>query len=505
MMPDKFTMLSDNLFDYPKGEWVLHITGGKIASIERAGPNEKCDIDLSGKAVLPGFIDSHVHLMGTAMRFVTPSVYGVKSATELKSAILNSTLKPSQVNKFMGLDLSEYPDRKEITAAFLDAFTGDCPVIVKSIEGHSALFNSSGLKHFKLEPGLDGVELDAGGSQTGVVRGGAYEELVDEIYDSYTEDEKKSGLDMAVSHALSKGVTGIHCLEGYGKYREREFRTILEYDKTCPIELTMYPRTLDFELAGSLGLGRVGGCELIDGAIGSFTAALNGSYAKTGGAAGETNGCLYMSDEEVEDYYENAFSRNLQPCFHVIGDRAIDQCLSVLRKLSSNYDLEKLRPRLDHFIVSRDDQIKDAAKLGIAAGVQPAFMRLWGERRGKYEWALGEERWNMLHRYGTMVRMGMHIGAGSDSYITPIDPLTAICAMIHHPNEVERVNYETAVRLHTEGCAYLAHHEKRTGKIAPGYEATFTVLESIEPLVENTPENAKVSEVWIRGLKAVAG
>ncbi len=225
---------------------------------------------------------------------------------------------------------------------------------------------------------------------------------------------------------------------------------------------------------------------------------MNEPYANTNGPAGKTNGCLYMSDDEIEAYYESAFARNLQPCFHVIGDRAIDQCLRALNNLSAKYDLKKFRPRLDHFIVSRDDQIEDSARLGVASGVQPAFMRLWGERGGKYEWALGADRWPMLHRYGEMSRRGMKIGAGSDSYITPIDPLTAISAMVHHPNAAESVDFETAIRLHTEGCAYLAHHESRTGKIAPGYDATFTVLESLEPLIENEPEKALVAEVWVK-------
>jgi len=507
--------LSDNLFSFGDGVFAVRVENGIIAAIDpwsdstSAKPHDAEIIDLRVKAVFPGFADSHVHLMGTAMQLVTPSVRGVSSLDELDKAIEKSELKNDLLNKFSGIDLSEFPNRAEVNAAHLDRKYGGHPIFIKSIEGHSGLFNSSGLRWMNLEAGMEGVELDSAGRPTGVVRGEAYENLVDDIYDSYTEDEKLRGLGLAVGDALSKGTTGIHCLEGYGHDRAREFATILEFNKTCAIDLLMYPRigpnptSEDFDAVVELGLTRVGGCELIDGAIGSFTAAMRDPYVGTSNL-----GKLYKSDEEIEDYYRNAFLRGLQPCFHVIGDRAIEQCLHVLEKLDIEMKgrgeiqgVSRFRPRLDHFICAHDEDIARAARLGVCAGVQPSFMRAWGEKGGKYEGALGRERWPMLHRYGAMTRGGMLIAAGSDSYITPIDPPLQIASMMHHFNRRERVSFDDAVLANTLGAAVLGFSEKVKGKIAPGYDATFTVLESTQPISENSPENTSVHSVWIRGEK----
>ncbi|MEP0815407.1 MAG: amidohydrolase family protein [bacterium] len=499
-MPEVSIFLSDDLFGFEKGEWAIRAEGGVIRSIKKLS-DRKPDVpagaavhDLRGKTVLPGLIDSHVHLIGTAVQMITPSVRGIATLEELDRAILDSKPEKGRLNKFLGLDLSAFPDRAAVNAKHLDSLVGDIPLMLKSIEGHSALFNSAGLAMMPVRAGTEGVELDKDGKVTGVVRDAAYENLVDSVHDTVTDEEKLRGMDIAIARAAERGCAGIHCLEGYGHNRRREFELMLEYAKTCPLDLTLYPRTLDFDLVCELGLPRIGGCELIDGAIGSFTAALNEPYAVFPG-----KGTLFKSDMDVRDFFARAFSRNLQPCVHVIGDRGIDQCLSVLESLASEYKIEKHRPRLDHFIVARDDQIARAARLGICAGVQPAFMAAWGARGGKYEWALGAKRWELLHRYGSMVKKGMHISAGSDSYITPIDPPAALAAMIHHPNERERVDFETAVRLHTESCAFLAKEEKTKGKIAAGYDATFTVLESIEPIIENAPGEAKIAGVWVRG------
>lgn len=494
-MSDERVFISDCLFGFPEGTWAIGVAGGIVVNVApHMGDARNDAVDLRGEVVLPGLIDSHVHLFGTAIRLVTPGVFGIRSLDDLDAAIESAKPERGRLNKFMGLDISTFPEPSAVNAAHLDVRFGDAPIIIKGVEGHSALFNTAGLAWFGLSPGRVGVELDGEGNPTGVVRGGVYEKLVDDIYDSYTEEEKLRGLDFAIAGAVRKGVAGIHCLEGYGHDREREFRTILDYARCCPVDLLLYPRTLDLDVVSGLGLPRVGGCELIDGAIGSFSAAMREPYAGS-----DLSGELFKSDDEVEDFFRGAFTRGLQPCVHVIGDRGIEQCLRVLEGLAHEFDVKKSRPRLEHFIVADDELIARAARLGVASGIQPAFMALWGERGGKYEDAIGTARWELLHRYGTMRRAGMLIGAGSDSHITPIDPVAALTAMVHHENPAERLTFEDAVRVHTEGCAALGMEEKTKGKIAQGYEASFTVLESLDPILENSPDDAVVSSLWVRG------
>src|SRR3990172_11662594 len=88
------TILTDGLFSYPAGLYVLSVERGVIQSVERIGDVgdtpanlPRPTIDLRGKAVLPGLVDSHVHLVGTAMQFVTPSVRGIDTPDKLITAI----------------------------------------------------------------------------------------------------------------------------------------------------------------------------------------------------------------------------------------------------------------------------------------------------------------------------------------------------------------------------------------------------------------------------------
>ncbi len=485
--------ICDNLFGYPGGCCDITVESGTITSIELCDANRYTStsdagseiVDLRGKCVLPGLVDSHAHLIGTAMMMITPSVRGVKSLDELVSVIEKSEPQRDKLNRFLGLDLADFPDRQAVNAGFLDSKFGDAAIMLKGVEGHSAVLNSAAFRMLNLKVETSGVELSEHGKPTGFITGDAYEDTVDVVYDSYTRDEKLRGLDMAVKAAISKGCAGIHCLEGYGNHRRREFEMMLEYSAECPVDLTLYPRIGpnpcedDFAMIAELGLTRVGGCELVDGAIGSFSAAVFEPYKGR-----ETCGVLFQTDEELESYYRNAFRYGLQPCVHVIGDRAIDQCLRALERIGNDgIDVARFRPRLDHFILANDDLINRAVAVGACAGVQPAFMHTWGARGGKYESVIGGERWGMLHRYGSMIERGMHIAAGSDSYITPINPLLQITAMTHHHNEVERVTFGQAVTASSESAAYIAFQEHTRGRIAVGYEATFSVVESLEPIL----------------------
>jgi predicted amidohydrolase YtcJ len=76
-----------------------------------------------------------------------------------------------------------------------------------------------------------------------------------------------------------------------------------------------------------------------------------------------------------------------------------------------------------------------------------------------------------------MLRAGLPVGGSSDSYITPLDPLGGIRAAMHHHNPEQRVGFDTAVELFTWRAAWLAHQEHERGRLAPGYQADFTVVD----------------------------
>jgi hypothetical protein len=129
---------------------------------------------------------------------------------------------------------------------------------------------------------------------------------------------------------------------------------------------------------------------------------------------------------------------------------------------------------------SRD--VERAAALGLAISIQPAFDAIWGDRGEMYEARVGRERAWTMNPFRLLVERGLEVGAGSDSPVTPLDPMYGIWAVEHHHDATQRMSREQAVRLFTQGSARLGHFEKK-GMLEPGTAADFAAYES-DPLEE---------------------
>jgi predicted amidohydrolase YtcJ len=280
-------------------------------------------------------------------------------------------------------------------------------------------------------------------------------------------------MELVIEQAKRAGLVGIHCLEGYGERRREDFELILELDQRDDTDLTLYCRDATPELAHELGQRRFGGCWCVDGAIGAHSAAVGEAYSDKPHHCGE----LYHSDAELRAWIESGLKLGMQVCVHAIGDRALDQVIGIYEQLAPQYDLHALRPRIDHFILGTEAMARRAAALGCGSAMQPAFDARWGGASGGYALRLGPDRALQTNPVGSMFRAGLPLGGSSDSYITPLDPLGGIHAALNHHNPEHRVDFITAVELFTWRAAWLAHQERQRGRIAPGYQADFTVVD----------------------------
>jgi predicted amidohydrolase YtcJ len=415
-------------------------------------------------------------------------VRSVATLDELADAIKAEAGKGKPAVRLGGLDrnkLSE-ADQQRLSMKWLIDLVQDRPMFIKSIEGHSAWYNESAWKMIGADVVLAkyaSAEEAAQMRERGRIHGHAYEELTTPVYDSFSFEERRVGMELVLAEAARVGLTGIHCLEGYGEHRRHDFELILELDgRTC--DLTLYARDDTPDLADELALTRFGGCWCVDGAIGAHSAAVSAPYADCEGdhCCGE----LYFDHAALSAWVESGLSRGMQVCNHAIGDRAIDQILDVYEALGARYDIAPLRCRIDHFVLGNEAQAKRAATLGLCCAMQPAFDATWGGPDGGYAKRLGSERAMQSNPVGMAVRSGFRIAGSSDAYITPLDPLGGIRAAMYHHNPELRVDFDTAVRLFTEDAAYLAHHEESRGMIANGYQADFTVVEGDRAMKEAT-------------------
>lgn len=480
-------VLGDRVFDQPAGALVsLEFESGRISALRRLAEPEleayRASLggelwDARGKWVLPGLIDSHVHAIATGMLMLIGDVRTVRSLQGLEAAIRTEAAKGTPVVRLGGLDRTKLPEaeRLTLTRAWLDALVPGRPMFIKSVEGHSAWFNRRAWEHFPVGPTLSRCGIPTAEQQAmfeaGRVHGGPYEELTEPIYDSFSYGERRAGMLKVLELAARMGLTGIHCLEGYGTVRREDFPLILDLDgRGC--NLTLYCRDESPALAAELGVKRFGGCWCVDGAIGSHSAALCEPYADATHC-----GELYFNDSELSAWIESGLSGGMQVCNHVIGDRAIEQALRVYEGLAPRHDLHGLRPRIDHFILGTPEHARRAAALGLCSSMQPAFDAFWGGDSSGYAMRLGPERALRSNPVGMALREGMRVAGGSDSYITPLDPLLGIRASMHHHNPDYSVERDEAIRLFSEHGAFLAHVESSRGRLAPGYSADITIVD----------------------------
>ena len=116
-----------------------------------------------------------------------------------------------------------------------------------------------------------------------------------------------------------------------------------------------------------------------------------------------------------------------------------------------------------------------------------------------YQQRLGDG-WKSTNRFADIHRHGLTIAGGSDTNVTPPDPILGIHAAVNHPNEDQRISVDAALRMMTINAAYAGFNENKMGTISPGKNAAFTVLDkdlfSVPP---SEIKNVKVEETWYSG------
>jgi predicted amidohydrolase YtcJ len=465
------------------GQWVLV----DERHVERVGSGEPPSadrvVDLPGATILPGFIDSHVHLTGTTLSEIGIPIDRARSAGELLGLLAEEiTRGPSRVLAH-GFDESTWsqPDLPGLDE--LDAIA-DVPVILVRADGHISLANSAALS----ESGAgeqEGVEQGPDGRPTGVVRQQANQTVQRWFHEGLTDHELRELQLQAAAMAASRGVTCVHEMAIPDSRGRRDVEVLLEHRHQLPIEVVVYVADTDIPFVMDLGLETIGGDLSLDGSIGARTAAVSEPYEGQRGT-----GVMYRADDELAEFFHNAHLAGLQVAVHAIGDAAIEQAVRVWERVYRTLDSRQRRHfrarrhRLEHFEIPSSNQIERAAALGLAISVQPAFDAEWGHSRALYEIRLGGDRAARMNPFATLLDRGLEVGCGSDSPITPLDPMYGLWALENHHHPSQRLSREEGIRLFTMGSARLAHLEEKKGQLTPGMQADFAAYDA-DPLTES--------------------
>jgi len=193
--------------------------------------------------------------------------------------------------------------------------------------------------------------------------------------------------------------------------------------------------------------------------------------------------------------------------FHAIGDKAAAMALDAYSQPGIS---TSARNRIEHAQVVDPSDIPRFKKLGVIASMQPNHLLTdmnWAEAR------LGPQRAAYSYAWKAFLDAGVPLAFGTDYPVEPITPFRGLYAAVTRKNEAGTMEYFPANKLtrgqalyaYTQGSAYAEFAEKRKGKLAPGYEADFILVDR-DLYTVNPPSilGTKVLETYVAGKKAFA-
>ena len=480
----------------PRAEWFL-VLGDRFQRVgEGPPPLVQRTVDLGGKVVVPGFVDSHAHFFQTGIDALQIDLTGTASLSEVDDRLKAGA--PAGVRTWVfahGFEEDTLAEDREMTRHDLDAMFKDRAVWVNRVDYHSAVVNSAALRRLEIPAGTPGLVTDSGGQPNGILRAEAYFHAKARVARLYSIEMKEKAVKAAAAACTPHGVTAVHALEGGRVFGDEGVQVVLKKASSVPLDVTLFLQEKNVYLSDRMGFRHLGGCILIDGSIGSYTAALDVPYE------GHPNlkGHLYEHARELNGFVEEAHVAGCQLSFHAIGPRAIELVLDAYERALDRHPRYDHRHRIEHFELATDLQIKRAADLGVVVGMQPAFEHYWGGPNGMYASRLGD-RWHQSNRLAEILDAGIIIAGGSDTNVTPPDPLLGMHAAVNHPNPDQRVSAAQALRMMTLDAAYAGFNEGRHGSISAGKDASFAVLGD-DPLKvpRDRIKDVAVLETWYRG------
>lgn len=500
-------------------------------------------IDLKGRTVLPGFIDSHTHIGLSVMmggEDDSMPIWDCKSKAEILSK-LRSYVKAHPFRLYYGAFFGQVEALagETLTREDLDKIVKHRPVILMEQECHSAWLNSGAMKFMKLRediedpaPGYSYYERDANGRLTGCIKEMTMLPLLS-MAGNVSDKEMKDGILKIANYLLDHGVTTVYDAGNYFK-EEDTYKLLAEMDRKgeLPIrwEATYIITTPDKadiaidELKRYKSLYETEHLKfntikiMFDGTHRIHTAKLISPYNDV-----DTTGGTMLSEEKLYQLLERLNEEGIDFHAHTVGEGASNMLLDCAERLKQEHGKLNIHITLAHLETQRDEDIPRFARLGVFANFTPHWHG--GNDYGTMEEnvrLLGKERANKLFRAKSMVDRGATVTCSSDEVTLQLlgrwNPFLGI--EIGHtrqevtaggrdaavfPPEEERLPVETLVRGYTINGAKQLRLDGQIGSIEAGKSADLMVLDrdifTIDPYEIH---DAKAELVMIEG-KIVRG
>lgn len=453
-------------------------------------------IDLGGRLLLPGFVDSHLHFLEYAYEKSFVDLSGAKSIDDMLAILCGALPEAQAKNRALrgtGFDQNFWEKQELPNKDDLDKVSEEIPVIIRRTCHHVTVCNTPALEIAGLlESNPDGMLWED------------EQNIIEEALPPLSLDDVKALISDASKDVLCKGITEIQTDDLSVIPREIYGKTILdaymELDKEGLLPIRVYEqcnipskeRLLTFLNDGyftgkTCGKFTIGPLKLFaDGALGAKSAAMIKSYP----GYEDNYGILNYEDDELFELVDMANRAGMQIAIHGIGDRGIEQIISAFENALAKFPRRDHRHGIVHCQITHPCQLDRMKESELMAYIQPVFIRA---DRHIVEERVGKELATSSYDWRRMTDMGIHLAGGSDCPVEHFDILPNIYYAVKRKEKKEDSSWfpeksltlREAINLFTAGGAYASFSEKTRGKLIEGYTADFCVIDrditSMEP------------------------
>jgi predicted amidohydrolase YtcJ len=461
------------------------------------GPGTRV-LDAGGRRVVPGFYDSHVHLLGSGLRLAEVALKDAADEAEFGRRLREFDRKLPPGRWILGGEWDH--DRtfagRLPTAELLDRYVHDRPVFLRRYDGHMAVVNTRVLKLAGITaqtpdpPGGVIYRKPGGREPSGVLRDNAMN-LAAHLVPATTDEEVIEAVRAALAEARQVGVTSVQDMDGSDPPTRRQLLRLYQ-DLARAGKLTLrvdlrWPLA-EWKSLAALGVTanfgddwvRVGGLKgFVDGSLGSSTAKMFTPFLNEPGSTG----VFVTPPGKLREYIEEADRARLSVAVHAIGDRANAELLDIFAEVIRKNGPRDRRFRVEHAQHLRPEDYGRFKALGVIPSLQPYHAiddGRWAEGR------IGAKRCASSYACRSLLDAGARVAFGSDWSVAPLDPLLGIDAAVNrrtldgkHPEgwfPEQKITAAEAVEAYTLTSAYAAFQEKDRGSLAAGKLADFVVL-----------------------------
>ena len=459
-------------------------------------------VDIRGKTLLPGFVDSHGHAYVIGLQATTANLLPPPDGIGKDIASLQALLQDWAANNKdviekigwiagFGYDDSQLAQQRHPTRDDLDKVSTDVPILIIHQSSHLGVANSKALE-------IAGVTADTPDPKGGVFRrregsqepNGVMEEyaffylvgkLVENFDDSVNDSLVEEGTKLLASFGYTTAQEGRASVAGLDAMKR-----VAEKGKLA-IDLVAYPDILQVDniqpTSAYTNNFRVGGAKLtIDGSPQGKTAWLSEPYfIPPEGQSKDYVGYAAIDEKTTTQAVEKAYANGWQILVHANGDAASDRFIDAVRTSKKKYPDVDNRPVLIHGQVLREDQVDQLKELGIFPSLFPMHTFYWGDWHR--DSVLGPERAENISPTGWVLERDMMFGSHHDAPVALPDSMRVLSATVTRSTRSgrvlgpqQRVPVATALKSLTLWPAWQHFEEDTKGSIEVGKVADFVIL-----------------------------